>query len=1060
MAVDTTQSSSSSRSRDVQRSRAAETKTEGLDRQELARAAEKVSPEQVRTEAARALAGTDDGFERVEATGGAKPGSAATRADAASPAARPDLAPASPAAAGESLGLPAVDTVGPAAPERVIETQAELEAPVRRSEALAEDPAPDFTRVDAWAEGLAARSPDPTYYQGDYFDGVSAALSGEVEGLEDLSPAERTRVLDHAYERAWASGNQAGAHIRTIAGVQGEAREQVLDDMAARAIEYDDRARATAGRGVHPGTAVDRARTLSVEAINASSPAEQAAMLDRLGPEAPEFVAALGLDQPDVRGHSLERSRAFASQLYDSTAQMDSSIYSESVRAEIQARAVGAPTDPAARERWDRLSTLDPTTLGQADLRAASELLSEYPPRPGGSSVLEGVRDRSLRGEALEAAQASQRLAEMRPQIAEDLARENAVYAGAGFDDDRAFTGATPEETRAFIEDARTRVDRLSPRAADQALVALDMERAAGRTVEGEEALRSELERRVVIASGQDLAARLDYQMTTAMGDQGWIGRRWDGARNAVGSETGSEAVGEHVDRLREARDALTSLGDFEGTDAELQAELERRLGNLSSVAQTTSTAIAGYIEQQDSLEARGLGFLQALGGGLEVAGGVALVATPEPTMGTKIIGGVAIAAGVDDIQAGTRSIVSGAHVPTFRHELAADAAEALGASPETAQLVGLGADLAPAALGMARGLYQSTNRWFRAGARAAGEGPTVTRLTDNFAAAAAPLDDAARARPNYVGMSGTPTRTPVGVRQTHLPLIRDGIEGMPATTRAALDRAQETVRMGDQRLEQLGTALNDVSVRIGELHGMNPALRTAEQTAELRSLQRRQESLTSRIDAVDAEQRAARLDARRAMESFMAPRYVRTETEARALAQQVRIDPSAEPHRAAIEEAATQMFRLVEDTSAFRNMRFEVAPPGPNGPRAYALPNGTINVADGNPTTILHEMGHLWEWANPSLHRAATDWRAARATDTQAQLLREMTGSSEYRVGEVALPDHFSDPYIGKVYDAASGTSEVLTTGVQRFLDPGGMVRLYNDDPEQFFLMLGALGR
>lgn len=85
---------------------------------------------------------------------------------------------------------------------------------------------------------------------------------------------------------------------------------------------------------------------------------------------------------------------------------------------------------------------------------------------------------------------------------------------------------------------------------------------------------------------------------------------------------------------------------------------------------------------------------LQLLGGGMEIiVGGGALLA-PEPTGITKVIGVVAVVHGVDTLQSAFRSIVTCDRTATFTQSGAAAVAEGLGASPETAETIGVVTDI------------------------------------------------------------------------------------------------------------------------------------------------------------------------------------------------------------------------------------------------------------------------------------------------------------------------------------------------------------------------------
>lgn len=90
----------------------------------------------------------------------------------------------------------------------------------------------------------------------------------------------------------------------------------------------------------------------------------------------------------------------------------------------------------------------------------------------------------------------------------------------------------------------------------------------------------------------------------------------------------------------------------------------------------------------------RVLAALQLVGGGIElIVGGGALLA-PEPTGATKVIGVVALVHGVDTMQSSIRTIVTCDRTATFTQLGASAAAKEFGASPATAQTIGVVTDI------------------------------------------------------------------------------------------------------------------------------------------------------------------------------------------------------------------------------------------------------------------------------------------------------------------------------------------------------------------------------
>lgn len=123
---------------------------------------------------------------------------------------------------------------------------------------------------------------------------------------------------------------------------------------------------------------------------------------------------------------------------------------------------------------------------------------------------------------------------------------------------------------------------------------------------------------------------------------------------------------------------------------------------------------------------------------------------------------------------------------------------------------------------------------------------------------------------------------------------------------------------------------------------------------------------------------------------------------------------------------------------------------------RASAVINtGTIDIDHSfDRKTLFHELSHLLE-ADGSVKDANQAFIQTRATGAPEQL-RSLTNNHAYGRDEIALPDHFFSPYVGKVYP--SGATEVAAMGVQQFSSLQNMYSLYETDQEMFNLMIGMM--
>lgn len=125
----------------------------------------------------------------------------------------------------------------------------------------------------------------------------------------------------------------------------------------------------------------------------------------------------------------------------------------------------------------------------------------------------------------------------------------------------------------------------------------------------------------------------------------------------------------------------------------------------------------------------------------------------------------------------------------------------------------------------------------------------------------------------------------------------------------------------------------------------------------------------------------------------------------------------------------------------------------------------GQINIGEdstylGLSEVMYHEMGHLVEAQNPDIADMNRRWLESRATSTRPQSLRKMTGLN-YGRKEVALPDQFMSPYVGRIYESADSldvSTEVFSMGYEHFNNPARMIELFEGDREHFDLIVGTL--
>jgi hypothetical protein len=174
---------------------------------------------------------------------------------------------------------------------------------------------------------------------------------------------------------------------------------------------------------------------------------------------------------------------------------------------------------------------------------------------------------------------------------------------------------------------------------------------------------------------------------------------------------------------------------------------------------------------------------------------------------------------------------------------------------------------------------------------------------------------------------------------------------------------------------------------------------------------------------------------------------------------------PFAEPdYRAALQELYSISGNRVTTLSKLVYSRDRAYAARPGTPASYEPGElaGRINVGIHSDLayhikTLWHEFGHHVEFSDTTYQAAARAWILSKATSNQPQPLSVLAPGAGYDAGETAYPDDFVDPYVGKYY--ANGSTEVISMGLEHFVRPDLMRRLFQADRQHFDLILGFLG-
>jgi hypothetical protein len=100
---------------------------------------------------------------------------------------------------------------------------------------------------------------------------------------------------------------------------------------------------------------------------------------------------------------------------------------------------------------------------------------------------------------------------------------------------------------------------------------------------------------------------------------------------------------------------------------------------------------------------------------------------------------------------------------------------------------------------------------------------------------------------------------------------------------------------------------------------------------------------------------------------------------------------------------------------------------------------------------TTVHEMGHWLEDMDAGVRQRAQAFLARRTQGDMVQRLSALTGNKSYEEHEVAKPDNFMKPYMGKIY--RDNATEIISMGLEYLAFDA--VNFAREDPEYFDFMV-----
>lgn len=121
-----------------------------------------------------------------------------------------------------------------------------------------------------------------------------------------------------------------------------------------------------------------------------------------------------------------------------------------------------------------------------------------------------------------------------------------------------------------------------------------------------------------------------------------------------------------------------------------------------------------------------------------------------------------------------------------------------------------------------------------------------------------------------------------------------------------------------------------------------------------------------------------------------------------------------------------------------------------------YRGGTSTVYMANRAPVeVVIHEAAHWLEESDPKIHAKVRDFFEKRTAGENWQKLSKLTGNKNYRDDEVAKPDKWPRPYMGKK-TKSDKNSEILSMGMEMmYKDPIGFAK---KDPEYFAFMHDTL--
>lgn len=320
----------------------------------------------------------------------------------------------------------------------------------------------------------------------------------------------------------------------------------------------------------------------------------------------------------------------------------------------------------------------------------------------------------------------------------------------------------------------------------------------------------------------------------------------------------------------------------------------------------------------------------------------------------------------------------------------------------------------------------------------------------------------------NTVGWSGTPApQAPFG--QSHLRQIHGGLQYADQVMPGFRSKMDELLHGSDTALEgKLDSIINE---QLGLYESASKLLNLPDNKLRPDEIQRKnavnerlvklQDSQAATEKAIRERSQANSRKAEEVAEVFL--KRLRKDGQVSDIGDRLKLDSKASAQLAkdGISESSLRSwvneFHHQTGLPAPSQLKMTYNDERPN----YFAPTDTVNIGEKfSKRMVLHEVAHRAEYKSPEISLANKDWVRARCLkggfSSDTAKLKDLVPNDVYKDGEVALQDTFIDPYVGKVYPDLA--TEVLSMGLERFTSKKELVKLYTQDPEHFFLTLGAI--